>query len=305
MAAFTAWLLKRGSTMRTLNQASILLLLLSMMAIMFLSAVLYLYYPGFTTLIILLAFNMVTMSVFLIPALLTTFFGDRQLGDLRRLGPIKPRALVVGSAIAFVIMSEVFMGWTFTIVSGALPAIGGSGAVYSAFVDSSSSYWFVFTMTGEMALTFVTLRKKFPGRMSWVVGAQPIMMFLSPTAIDNNGWVDISFLATSAIMIGVFAYVLYYVYRDRGLSSATIGYLACVIFAYMLMMAGLLIWFAVKDAIAFVLSTFFLMSVYFYVILEEKELGSHRQRTYDPVVSNATLVKGSSSQPSPRPNAAD
>lgn len=283
--------------MRTINQASILLLLLSMMAIMFLSAVLYLYYPGFTTLIILLAFNMVTMSVFLIPALLTTFFGDRQLDDLRRFSSIRPRTLIVGSAIAFVIMSEVFMGWTFAIVSGALPAVGGPRAVYWAFVDSSSSYWFVFTMSAEMALTFVTLRKKFPGRMSWIVGAQPIMMFLSPTAIDNRGWVDISFLASSIIMVGVFVYTLHYVYRDRGLSAATIGFLACLFSAYALMMTGLLVWFAVKDAIVFVLSTFFLMAVYFYVVLEEKQLGSHRSRGDDLLVSNTASSKENLSQP--------
>lgn len=282
MAAFTAWLLRRGSATRTLNEASILLLLLSMMGVMFLSAVLYLYYPGFTTLIILLAFNMVTMSIFLIPFLLTTFFGDRQLDDLRRGSAVRTRTLVVGFAIAFVLISEVFMGWTFAISSGSLRAVGGWSAVYSTFVSSSSSYWFVFTMAAEMAITFVMLRRRFLNEMGWIVAAQPLMMLLSPTAIDNRSWVDISFLASTAIMVAVFIYAVHYLFKDRRLSTATVVYLVCLVSAYGLMMTGLLIWFAVGDALVFVLSVFFQMTVYFYVILEEKQLGSHRSPGSSP-----------------------
>jgi hypothetical protein len=290
MVVFTAWLLKKGSTMRTLNDASIILLLLSMMGVMFLSAVLYLYYPGFTTLTLLLAFNMVTMSVFLIPALLTTFFGDRQLDDLRRGSAVRPRTLIIGSAIAFVFMSEVFMGWTFTIASGTLRAVGGSRAVYVAFVSSSSSYWFVFTMAAEMALTFIIMRRRFPDGMGWIVGAQPIMMFLSPTAIDNRGWVDFSFLASSAIMVAVFVYALHYLYKDRSLSASTWGYIVCLVLAYSMMMTGLLIWFVNGDALVFVLSVLFQMTVYFYVVLEEKQLGFHRPPRETP--SSPMTVSG-------------
>ncbi|HXW95097.1 MAG TPA: hypothetical protein VEJ19_05270 [Nitrososphaerales archaeon] len=277
MAFFTAWLLKRGSVMATVNQATIILFALSSMAIMFLSAVIYLYNPVFITLILLIILNMVTMSVFLVPFALTTFFGDRRLEDIRRVGSFRLRSWIVGTAIVFLVTSEIFMGWTFAIADGSLQAVGGVHAAYSAFVSSASSYWFVFTMTAEMALTFVTLRRKFPGKMGWIVGAQPIMMFLSPTAIDSQGWVDFSFIASSAIMVVVFVYATRYLYKDHLLSTATVGYLMCLISAYTLMMAGLIVWFADQDAIVFVLSILFQMTVYFYVVLEEKRLGSHRQ----------------------------
>jgi hypothetical protein len=274
MAALTAWLLRRASATRTVNQAAILLLLLSTMGFMFLSVVLYLYYPGFTTLVILLALNMVTMSVFLVPALLTTFFGDRNLDDLLRGSAVRPHTLVMGAAIAFVFMSEVFMGWALSIISGALQPVGGLPAVYLAFVGSSSSYWFIFTMAAEMALTFVTMRRMFLNGMSWIVGAQPVMMFFSPTAIGNQGWAGFSFLANTTIMVAVFVYALHYLHRNRGLSSVTLGYLLCLMLAYTMMMAGLLVWFVNGDALVFVLSLVFEMTVYMYVIIDGRQLGT-------------------------------
>ena len=277
MTALTAWLLGRGSVMNTVNQAIVLLFLLSMMGVMFLSAIIYMYYPGFTTLVILLAFNMVTMSVFLIPALLTIFFGDRKLSDLLRGSPVNLRTLVVGAAIAFIFIAEVFMGWTLSAVSGTLQPAADPKAVYLALIASSSSYWFIFTMAAEMALTIVTMRRKFLGGMLWVVGVQPLMMFFSPTAIDNQAWAWLSFLANAAIMVVVFAYILRYVLRDRRLSAVTMGYLACLVLAYTMMMTGLLVWFIDGDALVFVLSIYFEMTVYLYVILDGKSLGTHRE----------------------------
>lgn len=276
MAVLTAWVLRRGSDAKTANQAIILLLVLSMMGCMFLSAVIYLYYPGFTNLLILVAFNMVTMSVFLIPALLTIFFGDRKLDDLIRGSPIKLRTMVVWAAIAFVFMAEVFMGWTLSAVSGGLQPAGDPGAVYLALVGSSSSYWFIFTMAAEMALTFVTMRGKFLNGMLWIVAVQPLMMFFSPTAIDNQGWATVSFLANAVIMAAVFAFILHLLRRNRSFSKGTVSYLLCLILAYTLMMTGLLIWFVDGDALVFVVSIYFEMTVYMYVILDGRTLGAHR-----------------------------
>jgi polyferredoxin len=280
MAAFTAWLLKKGSTMRTLNDASILLFLLTMMASMFISAVIYLYYPGFTTLIILVAFNMVSMSIFLIPVLMTLFFGDRPLEEIRRGSPIPTRTLVVGSVIVLVIISEVFMGWTFALVGETVRAAGGFQAVYSVIVSSSSSYWFVFTMASEMVITLLLMRKSFPKSIGWIVAAQTAIMFLSPTAITTSGWADFSLLAGSAVMIVVFIYIFEFLYRNRTLNSATLSYLVCLMLAYALMMAGLFVWFLDGDASIFVLSVIVEMTVYFYIVLEDKKLSSPQLRSW-------------------------
>ncbi len=282
MAGITAWVLRRGSDVRTANQAIVLLLVLSMMGSMFLSAVIYLYHPGFTNLIILVAFNMVTMSVFLVPALLTIINGDRKLEDLFRGSPVKLRTAVVWAAIAFVFAAEVFMGWTLSAVAGALQPAGNPAEVYLAVISSSSSYWFVFTMAAEMALTFATMRKRFLSGTLWVVGVQPLMMFFSPTAIDSHAWAELSFIANAVIMATVFAFILILLRRNRSLSRATMAYLLCLILAYTLMMAGLLIWFADGDAAVFVVSLYFEMAVYMYVILDGKSLGIHREEAQPP-----------------------
>ncbi len=280
MAIFTAWLLKKGSNMRTVNDASLLLFLLTMMATMTISAVVYLYYPGFTTLVILLAFNMVSMSVFLVPVLMTLFFGDRQLEEIRKGSKVSSRTLIVGSVIALVITSEVFMGWAFAMVGGAVPTMGGLQTVCATVVTSSSSYWFIFTMASEMAVTLFWARKRFPKGIRWVVAAQTAIMFLSPTAISNSEWADFSLLAGSAVMIVLFIYVFEFLYTNRTLNLGLLNYIVCVTLAYSFMMAGLFVWFLDGDASVFVLSVTMEMIVYFYIVLEEKKLSSLNLRSW-------------------------
>ena len=81
MAVVTAFLLKKGSTVKTLTDAGLVLFLLVMMASMFGSAVIYLYFPGFVTLFELVALNMISMSLGLIPILTALFRGDRALEE--------------------------------------------------------------------------------------------------------------------------------------------------------------------------------------------------------------------------------
>ena len=280
MAVFTAWLVKRGSSMRTLNDASVLLFLLTMMATMFISTVIYLYYPGFTTLIILAAFNMVTMSVYLVPILGALFFGDRTLEEIRRRSSVSTRTVVVGAAIALVIVSEITMGWTFALFAGTVSTAGGLSSVLSAIVVSSSSYWFIFTMASEMAITLFWVRKRFPRGIAWIVAAQTAIMFLSPTAINGSGWANFSLLAGSAVMIVLFVYVFEFLYKNRTSNRATLNYLALLMFAYALMMAGLFVWFLDADATIFVSSVMVEMVVYFYIVFEEKRLSSMQLRSW-------------------------
>jgi hypothetical protein len=283
MAVITAWLVKRGSELKTLNDASVLLFLLTMMATMFVSTTAYLYFPGFTTLIILVAANMVSMSVFLIPVLMTLFFGDKPLEAVRKGKSVTARTLVVCSVITLVIASEVFMGWTFAIVGGTIRAAGSFATVYSAIVLSSSSYWFIFTMSAEMGITLALLRKRFPGGIGRIIATQPVIMFLAPTAIDNKDWVYFSFVAGAIVMSVLFGYVIKYLNDNRNLSSATLGYLVCLILTYVVMMFGLILWFFDGDASIYVLSILMEMTLYFYVILVDRKLGSTRLMADQPL----------------------
>ncbi len=284
MAAFTSWLLKKGSSMKTLNDAVVMLLLLSMMASMFVSTVVYLYFPGFMTLILLVIANMVSMSIFLLPALILLVAGDRPLESVLKASPVSARTLVVASAVVFVLLSEIFMGWTFALVAGTVKAAGGLTAVYSALVSSSSSYWFVFTMAAEMGITLFLMRKRFPKGLGWVVAAQSAVMLFSPTAIATTGWADFSLIAGSVVMIVLFIYLFEFLYKNRTAGSGTLSYVLGVMFAYALMMAGVFVWFLDGDASLFVLSVLVEMVVYFYLVLEEKKV-------------NATELRGWQSSP--------
>ena len=278
MAFFTSWLLKKGSSMKTLNNAILLLFLLSMMASMFISAVAYLYFPGFTNLILIIILNMVAMSVFLVPALIALVWGDRPLEEVLKASPVSMRTLVVAFAVGLVLISEITMGWTFAVAAGTVEASGGLGAVYSAVVGASSSYWFVFTMAAEMAITFLALRKKFPSGVRVVVVAQVAVMFFSPTALSNRTWASFSLLTGSVVMILLFIYIFEFLYRNRTLSQGVLGYLVSIMLAYALMMAGIFVWLLDSDASLFVTSLIVEMVVYFYVVLDQGRLSSPKFR---------------------------
>ena len=62
------------------------------------------------------------------------------------------------------------MGWTFAIVSGV--ASTATQSVFSSLVDSMSSYWFIFTMAAEMAVTLYLVGRSFPRIFRWLVAIQ-------------------------------------------------------------------------------------------------------------------------------------
>jgi polyferredoxin len=270
MAVFTAWLLKMGSTIKTLTDAGLVLFLLAMMASMFMSTVIYLYFPSFVTVFELVALNMISMSVALIPILSALFRGDRQLDETRNGSTVSTRSIVFGTAIALVILSEVFMGWTFAIVAGA--ASTSSQSVLSSLVVSMSTYWFIFTMASEMAVTLYLVGRKFPSVFRWLVAIQIVVMVLSPTAISNSTWSIDTLLGSTAVMILAFIVVFEYIFKNRSLAGGASQYIVRLIGAYALMMVGLLLWLVDGEVLLFVLSIVAEMVIYFTIVLDEKRL---------------------------------
>ena len=272
MAVFTAWLLKKGSTIRTLTDAGVVLFLLVMMASMFVSTVVYLYIPTFVTIIELVALNMISMSIGLIPILTALVRGDQQLEETRPGKRISARAMIFAAIIGLAILSEVFMGWTFAILSGA--ASTSTQSVLSALVNSMSTYWFIFTMAAEMAVTLYLVGRNFPNSFRWLVAIQTLIMVLSPTAIASTSWSDFTLWGNSAVMIVAVIFMLEYIFRNRTLSNGASNYLIRLMGAYGLMMAGILSWQLYGDVTLFVLSVVAEMIIYFSIVLDEKQLVS-------------------------------
>ena len=270
MAVFTAWLLKKGSTMKTLTDAGVVLFLFVMMASMFVSAVVYLYIPTFVTVFELVALNMISMSIGLIPILTVLMRGDRQLDETRKGSAVSARSIVVAAVIVLTILSEVFMGWTFAILSGAASVSGQS--VFSTLVDSMSTYWFIFTMASEMAVTLYLVGRNFPSSFRWLVAIQTAIMVLSPTAIASGAWSTYTTVANSAVMILVIIFMFEYIFKNRTLTSGASKYLVRLMGAYALMMAGLFVWMLYNDVLLFVISIVAEMTIYFGIVLDEKSL---------------------------------
>ncbi len=270
MAVLTAWLLKRGSTIKTLTDAGLVLFLLGMMASMFLSAVIYLYFPGLTTAIELVALNMISMSIALLPILSALFRGNRELDAIRQGSAVATRNMVYASIMILAILSEMFMGWTFALITGA--ASTTTQGALSSLITSMGTYWFIFTMASEMAITLYLVGRNFPGTFRWLVAIQTVIMVLSPTAIANSTWAGDSLVGNSAVMILAIIVMFEYIFKNRALADGASKYLLRLMGAYGLMMAGLFAWQLYGDVTLFVLSIVAEMSIYYTIVLDEKRL---------------------------------
>jgi polyferredoxin len=272
MAVFTAWLLKRGSTMKTVTDAGIVLFLLAMMASMFVSSVIYLYYPTFVALFALVALNMVAMSIGIIPILTVLSKGDKPLDETRVGRRVSSRAVVIGIIIVLALVSEAFMGWTFALLSGAASTTAQSA--FSALTYSMSTYWFIFTMAGEMAVTLYLVGRNFPPIFRLLVGVQIFVMLLTPTAIASSAWSTETLIGNSAVMIVAVIVILEFLFRNRSPAVGASNYMLRLIGTYALMMAGLFLWLMDGDVLLFVVSVVAEMAIYFNIVLKEKTLES-------------------------------
>jgi len=277
MAVFTAWLLKKGSTIKTLTDAGVVLFLLAMMASMFVSAVVYLYFPTYLVFVELFVINMVSMGVAILPILSTLVRGDKSLEETRKGSVVSSRALVYASAIALAILSEVFMGWTFAILSGATTTSQG---IMSSLTDSMSTYWFIFTMASEMAVTLYLVGRRFPSAFRWLVAIQIGVMVLSPTAIINSSWAFWSLWGNSAVMILAIIFIFEFLYKNRTVAAGALNYIVMLLGAYSLMMAGLFDWLIYGDVTLFVLSVVAEMVIYFSIVLDETRLTAPPQQSW-------------------------
>jgi polyferredoxin len=269
MAIFTAWLIKKGSEIKTLIDAGIVLFLLSMMTTIFLSLVVYVFVQSSISLLELIAVNVAVggLTAFVFLSLIRGGNESVIKNKLRNTRPI-----LIGLIVVLVILSEVFMGWIFAFLGGTVSISGGLQRVYWALIHSSSSFWFIFMMSAEMAITLFFIRSKLPKVFGIIMASQTIIMVLSPTAIANSLWTALSLAAGSAVMIFLFIYIFEFMYKNRTISSGIVNYLLFLMLAYALMMVGQFVWLLNGDATVFVLSIIVEMIVYFVIVLDEKKL---------------------------------
>lgn len=278
MALATSFLLKWTVRARE-NKAPLdipfILFVLIMMLAMVVSAVAYLLSPSTGLLLDLIVINMFVMTGGVLPIFLfmslrlppeETVQGDgteerREIAQ-NTLRSTK-RGLTVPLVVSLVILNEFFMGWALVIASGG-QASTNLLALFSSVVNS---YWFIFSMSGEMILTTYFLRKEIGRTIFYVVAFQSLVMFLSPTAIQNSYWIAVSVIGGSALMVLLFIYVFEYMARHSSLEPVFSTYLFRLLALYGLMMAGLFVWELYQEGVVFSISIVIEMIIYFFLIL--------------------------------------
>jgi polyferredoxin len=270
MAVFAAWLVKKGSEIKNPREAVIVLFLIYMMAQIFVSVVIYLYFPGVLTGLILA--NWVLMMWIAFFSGVFYYLGPKTLDE--PIAGVRVKSLIVALIIALVLLSEVFMAWAFALIVGDASTAGGLQGLFTTIANSSSSFWFVFMSATEMAITLFFIRKRLPKSFGLILVFQTVIMILAPTAIANSFWAGVSLAAGSAVMIVLFIYIFEFLYKNRTISSGILNYLLFLMVAYALMMTGQFIWLLNGDASVFALSIIVEMVVYFGIVLDEKKLAS-------------------------------
>ncbi|PSN83215.1 hypothetical protein B9Q13_04045 [Candidatus Marsarchaeota G2 archaeon ECH_B_SAG-G16] len=282
MVYIIARVLKWACSVRHTLSASLVVFVLSMMVAMFAGATIYLYNPSFSTLTVAAWLNLGVMSAALVP-IFVSFVSRFQEQSVKQL---KNKSAFFALVIFLTLLNEFFMGWSFNLVFSPHPRI--TPEYLSSVV---SSYWFVFPMSLEMALTTYFLRKNVPKSVLFVVAMQSAIMFFSPTALSSRAWGFLSAFVGSALMTILFAWVY-----ARGFFETTIQtYLFRLILIYLAMMLGLYIWGVNQNPSLFALSVILEMLLYFDGILSRLHTSGEARRLSAPWIVS-TFVANSVSQ---------
>jgi hypothetical protein len=179
------------------------------------------------------------------------------------------------SYILLLLFSELLMGWTFNLASGLIGLSEGYtiAAIGREISYSLTTYWFVFTMVGEMALTLLAFRKRIRRNLLTVLGIQAIVMFLTPTALAQQAWEVYTVYLEAAVMTGLVVFAIVYLRRDEERDRALLNYLGLFIIANAVMMGGFLWWLISGDTLLLAASLVVETMIYFDAVLTGAGLG--------------------------------
>ncbi|MGA8276394.1 MAG: hypothetical protein WB789_06700 [Thermoplasmata archaeon] len=273
MVTVTAVLIKWAATSRSILRSGAVLFLLLMMVGMLLGALTYFLDPGESGLIAGLWIASAVMSV----SVVVTFAAYLREVVRQDTGegavPATPTGLSTRfllSVILLVLLNEILMGWVFGMAAGSIPFSIGRGASGPAPLLTAvvASPWFLFSMSGEMVLTTFLLRDRIPRPLLVVLLSQSVIMFLSPPALSYAGWTAGSIYLSSAVMIGLFVYLMEFIYQHRQLTPGFATYLVRLLAVYGGMMAGLFLWIAYGSDLLFVVSVLVEMVIFFDAVVD-------------------------------------
>ena len=282
MVAFISFLLTRAVKTKDGIDTSIILLFLGMMVGMLLGpAYLYLTTLGFGISDVVIWEIAVFMTLGMMPAAGLTAAKFVLMGEPDRKGPPPLSALVNhtsalrASYISLLVLSEFLMGWTFNLASGLIRLSIGYSVVDVAkqLEYSVTTYWFVFTMVGEMGLTLFALRKTLRPGLLKILVIQGVVMFLTPTALSSRVWETYTVYLEAAVMTGLVVFAIDYLRRKKERDRPMLSYLGSFVIANAVMMVGLLLWLVDGDSLLLALSLVAETAIYFDAVFTGAGLG--------------------------------
>jgi len=276
MAGSIAYLVKWASEARTPLRCGAVVFLLLMMVAMLVGAAVYFVHPSGTSLVegIWVASALMSLSV----AVVFVSFLREAGAPVPSVDPtgnppsVGPWFLV--SVVSLVLANELLMGWTFQAAAGGAPPLGAGGlaALGPVLVSSVNSPWFLFTMSAEMILTAVLLRERLSRPIFAVLASQALIMLFSPPALDLVTWASVAIYVSSAAMIGLFVYLMEFLYRHHQISAGFSTYLVELLAVYGLMMAGLFFWLYYGNGAVFAVSVVLEMLIFFTAVVRPERL---------------------------------
>jgi hypothetical protein len=179
------------------------------------------------------------------------------------------------SYISLLVLSEFLMGWTFNLASGLTGLSSGYSVadVAKELQYSLTTYWFVFTMVGEMGLTLFILRRALRPGLLKILVIQGVVMFLTPTALSSRVWETYTFYLEAAVMTGLVVFAIDYLRRTKERDRPMLSYLGSFVIANAVMMVGLLLWLVDGDSLLLALSLVAETVIYFDAVFTGAGLG--------------------------------
>ena len=282
MILFLSWTITRSTKVRSgIDVAIVLLLLLMMVAMLLGPTYLYLVTLNLTLGDVAIWEIAVFMSVGMMPIGVLLFAKFWMEGDKERTTPL-PLSILLGhtgslraSYIALLVASELFMGWSFNLATGLISLSEGYALGTIGFEASYTltTYWFVFTMVGEMGLTLLALRNTIRPTLRTLLGLQALVMLLTPTALQSPAWETYALYLEAIAMSGVVALAIVNLRRHGPQDRPFLVYLGVFIVTNAVMMGGVLWWLISGDALIVALSLVVQSVVYFDALLTGAGLG--------------------------------
>jgi len=264
-----------------INTAIILLLLGMMVAMLLGPAYLYLTTLGFGISDVVIWEIAVFMTLGMMPAAGLTAAKLVLLSEPDRRGSAPLSSLLEHASrlraayIFLLVLSEFLMGWTFNLASGLIRLSAGYSLVDVAkqLEYSPTSYWFVFTMVGEMGITLFALRKALRPGLLKILAIQAAVMFLTPTALASRVWETYTVYLEAAVMTGLVLFAVDYLRKGKERDRPLLSYLGLFIIANAVMMVGFLLWLVDGDSLLLAASLIVETAIYFDAVFTGAGMG--------------------------------